>query len=126
MPYYETVFMARPDMTESQVKELTENMSNVITNNGGKIHKIENWGLRKLAYKINKSARAHYVMIESDAPSAAVIEMERLLGLNEDVMRNMTVKNDALSKGPSIILQKNEDREDRYNKDDKFNKEEAA
>ena len=112
MPYYETVFIARQDMTEGQVKELTEAMSKVITDNGGKIHKTEHWGLRTFAYPINKAKKGHYVLLETDAPSDAVIEMERLLRLNEDVVRSLTTREEALSTGPSIIADKNKnDRE---------------
>lgn len=113
MPYYETVFIARADMTESQVKELTDSTQKILTDNGGKIHKVENWGLRKFAYKINKSAKGHYVLIESDSPADAVIEMERLLRLNEDVVRSLTINEEELSDGPSIIMDnsKNDEKE---------------
>jgi small subunit ribosomal protein S6 len=106
MPYYETVFMARQDLSETQVKE-------VITDNGGKIHKTENWGLRTLAYPINKAKKAHYVLLELDTPSDALHEMERQMGLDEDIVRHMTIREDELSDGPSIMMAKHEDREDR-------------
>jgi len=113
MPYYETVFIARQDMTESQVKELTTSVEKIITDNGGKVHKVEQWGLRSFAYPINKAKKGHYILIETDAPSEAVIEMERLLRLNEDVVRSLTTREEELSKGPSIIMDKhkNDDRE---------------
>lgn len=113
MSYYETVFIARQDLSESQVAALTDEMTKVITDNGGKIHKTENWGLRKFAYKINKASKGHYVLIESDAPSAAVIEMERLMGLNEDVVRAQTLREEELSSGPSIVMDKSRDDEDK-------------
>ncbi|MCK6417755.1 MAG: 30S ribosomal protein S6 [Alphaproteobacteria bacterium] len=106
MPIYETVFMARQDLTEAQVKDLTANFSKIITQQGGKILKTEFWGLRTLAYVINKSRRAHYVLLEFDAPGAAVIELERNLRLHEDVMRSLSVKLEAPSKGPSALLEK--------------------
>ncbi len=109
MSYYETVFIARQDLTEAQVTALTESMSKVITDNGGKIHKIENWGLRKLAYKMNKASKGHYVLIESDAPSAAIAEMERLMGINEEVVRSQTLREEELTTGPSIVADKNKD-----------------
>lgn len=109
MSYYETVFIARQDLTETQVVALTELFSKVITDNGGKIHKVENWGLRKLAYKINKASKGHYVLIESDAPSAAIIEMERLMRLNEEVVRSQTIREEELTNGPSIIADKNKE-----------------
>jgi small subunit ribosomal protein S6 len=112
MPYYETVLIARQDMTETQVKDLTTQLSKVITDNKGKVHKTESWGLRKFAYKINKASKGHYVMLETDTPSEAIIEMERQMGLNEDIVRFMTIKNEELSKGPSVILQKERDYND--------------
>jgi small subunit ribosomal protein S6 len=120
MPFYETVFIARQDLTEAQVKDLTEKFSKIITDNGGKIHKTEHWGLRTLAYKINKNRKGHYVLLESDAPGAAVIELERNLRLNEDVLRSLTIREDELSDGPSIIMDKG-----RYNKDEDSEKEAA-
>lgn len=114
MPFYETVFIARQDLTENQVKELTDRFSKVLTSNGGKILKTEQWGLRTLAYKINKSRKGHYTLIESDAPGAAVIELERLLRLDEDVMRSLTIRLDAPTEGPSAIIDRprNNDRDD--------------
>ncbi len=110
MPYYETVFMARQDLTEAQVKELAKTFGKIIEDQGGKVAKTEHWGLRTLAYKINKSRKAHYVLIESDAPGTAVIELERIMRLHDDVMRSLTVKREALSDGPSIMVDKNQDK----------------
>lgn len=127
MPYYETVFIARQDLSEAQVKDLTDQMSKVITDQGGKIHKTEQWGLRTLAYRINKSRKGHYVLIESDAPGEALIEMERLMRLNEDIMRSQTLRIEALSEGPSIIIDKSGDRDDsRDSRDSRDSKREAA
>lgn len=106
MPIYETVFMARQDLTELQVKDLTDHFSKILTQQGGKILKTEQWGLRTLAYTINKSRKAHYVLLESDAPAAAVVELERNLRLHEDVMRSLSVRLEEPSKGPSAILEK--------------------
>ncbi len=123
MPYYETVFIARQDLTDTQVKDLTAQFSKIITDNGGKIHKTENWGLRTLAYRINKSRKGHYVLLESDAPSDAVIELERIMRLNEDVIRSLTTRQDKLSEGPSVMMAKPRDNDD----DKKFkDKKEAA
>ncbi len=124
MPYYETVFIARQDLTDTQVKDLTAQFSKIITDNGGKIHKTENWGLRTLAYRINKSRKGHYVLLESDAPSDAVIELERIMRLNEDVLRSLTTRQDKLSEGPSVMMAKPRDDDDG---DKKFkDKKEAA
>lgn len=107
MPIYETVFIARQDLSDAQVKSLTEACEKIITDGEGKIAKVENWGLRTLAYKINKNRKGHYVLIESDTPAPAIIEMERTLRLNEDVLRYMTIKLDEATTGPSKILDKN-------------------
>jgi small subunit ribosomal protein S6 len=106
MPFYETVFIARQDLSDAQVKSITEAAEKVITDAKGKVVKTENWGLRTLAYKINKNKKGHYVLIESDAPAPAVIEMERTLRLNEEVVRYMTIRLDELSKGPSKPIDK--------------------
>lgn len=106
MPIYETVFIARQDLSDAQVKSLTEGCETIIKDGEGKILKIENWGLRTLAYKINKNRKAHYVLIESDVPAPALIELERTLRLNEDVLRYMSIKLDEPTKGPSKILDK--------------------
>ena len=106
MPYYETVFLARQDLTETQVKALCETFSKIITDQGGKILKTEFWGLRSLAYPMNKSSKAHYVLIESEAPGAATIELERVMRLNEDVMRSLTLRLEEPSEGPSVIMDK--------------------
>jgi small subunit ribosomal protein S6 len=109
MPYYETVFIARQELGDAQVKAITESAEKVIKDASGKITKTESWGLRTLAYKINKNKKGHYVLIEMDAPAPAMIELERTLRLNEDVLRYMTIKLDELSKGPSKPIDKNHD-----------------
>ena len=106
MPYYETVFIARQDLSEAQVNALSDGYTKIITDAGGKINKIENWGLRTLAYRINKNRRGHYVLIESDTPAAAIHEIERTMRLNEDILRFMSTREEALSTGPSIIMDK--------------------
>ena len=119
MPYYETVFIARQDLTDSQVEQLTETMCQVIKDQGSKVIKTEKWGLRSLAYRIKKNRKGHYILIETDGSSAAVIEMDRLLGLNEDVLRSMTIRLDEPSSEPSPVMRT-------YKKDnDKSNKEAA-
>lgn len=119
MPFYETVFIARQDLNESQVKALTDKFSKIITDMDGKVHKVEQWGLRTLAYKINKNRKGHYVLIETDATGEAIIELERNLGLEEDVLRFLTVREDELSKGPSVVMDKSREREDREDRGDR-------
>ena len=113
MPYYETVFIARQDLSTAQVDELAKNFAKIITDNGGKVHKTENWGLKSLAYRIKKNRKGHYVLIESDTPPAALHEMERNLRLNEDILRYLTVREEALSKGPSVQMSRSDRDEER-------------
>jgi len=113
MPYYETVFIARQDLGTAQVEDLTKLFSDFITAGGGKILKTESWGLRQLAYRIKKNRKGHYVLIETDTPPAALLEMERNMRLHEDVLRYMSVKLDEPSKGPSPILGGHNDSEEK-------------
>ena len=114
MPVYETVFIARQDLTENQVKDLTDRFCKVITDAKGKILKTEQWGLRTLAYKINKSRKGHYTLIESEVAGPAVIELERIMRLDEDVMRSLTIRLDEPTNGPSVMMDsgKNEDKKE--------------
>lgn len=112
MPYYESVFIARPDISTTQVEGLTETFEKVISEAGGSVAKKEYWGLRSLAYRMNKNRKGHYMLLNIDAPAAAVQEMQRQMRFNEDIMRQLTVRVDELEEGPSAVLQ-NKDREDR-------------
>lgn len=114
MPYYEIVFIARQELGAKQVEELTERYAQIIRDGGGSIHKTESWGLRSLAYKIKKNRKGHYVLIEVDSPPEAVHELERNLRLSEDILRYLTVRETALSEGPSPILSRSHDNDDRY------------
>ena len=105
MSLYEHVFIARPDVSQQQVEQLSEQFAGVIRDNGGKIAKTEYWGLRNLAYKIKKNRKGHYALMNIDAPHAAVAEMERQMSLHDDIMRFMTVSVDELEEGPSAVLQ---------------------
>ena len=104
MAYYETVFIARQDISVAQVDDLTKVFNEVINENGGKIINTENWGLRTLAYRIKKNRRGHYVMSHIDAPAKAIHEMERQMRINEDILRYLTMKVDAFEDGPSLML----------------------
>ena len=110
MPLYEHVFLARQDLAQAQVDALAENATKIIADNGGKVVKTETWGLRGLAYRIAKNRKAHYVMLDVDAPAPALAELERQTGINEDVIRYMTIRVDAHEKGPSAMMRK-QDRE---------------
>lgn len=105
MPFYENVFIARQDLTPAKVAELTDKYASVIETAGGKVSKRENWGLRTLAYKINKNRKGYYMLMNIDAPAAAVVEMERLMRLDENLLRYLTVKVEALEEGPSVMME---------------------
>ncbi|WP_434052337.1 MAG: 30S ribosomal protein S6 [Roseibium sp.] len=112
MPLYEHVFLARQDVSAQQVETLVEQFKGLIEGAGGSVGKIETWGLRSLAYRIKKNRKAHYTLMNITAPHAAVAEMERQMGLSEDVLRFMTFKVDELDEEPSAMMQKR-DRDDR-------------
>jgi small subunit ribosomal protein S6 len=104
MPYYESVFIARQDISGAQVDSLTESLTNIIQEGGGQVTKKESWGLKNLAYKIKKNRKGHYVLLNIDGPSDAVLEMERNMRINEDVIRYLTVRVDELESEDSIML----------------------
>ena len=108
MPLYEHVFLARQDLAQAQVDALAETATKIIEDNGGKVVKTETWGLRNLAYRIQKNRKAHYVMLDVDAPAPVVAELERQTQINEDVVRYMTIKVDAHEQGPSAMMRRNE------------------
>ncbi|WP_164845245.1 30S ribosomal protein S6 [Pseudovibrio denitrificans] len=112
MALYEHVFLARQDISTQQVEALVEQFKTVLEENGGKVGKIESWGLRTLTYRINKNRKAHYILMNVDAPHAAVAEMERQQGLNEDILRFMTIRVEELDEEQSAMMQKR-DRDDR-------------
>ena len=104
MALYEHVFIARQDLSSMQAEELIKQYSDVLKDNGGKVVGHEYWGLRTLAYKINKNRKGHYVLLRSDSSAIAVQEMERLMRLHEDIMRVMTIKVDKHEEGPSAVM----------------------
>ena len=106
MPLYEHVFLARQDLAQAQVDALAENATKIISDNGGKVAKTETWGLKSLAYRIAKNRKAHYVMLDVDAPPAAVAELERQSNINEDIIRFMTIRVDELESGPSVMMRR--------------------
>jgi len=111
MALYEHIFLARQDVSPQQVEELTNAFTEVITQGGGKVSKNEYWGLKSLSYRIKKNRKAHYTLLNIDAPHQAVAEMERQQSLNEDILRFMTIRVDELEEGPSAMMQKR-DRDD--------------
>lgn len=105
MPFYENVFIARQDLTPAKVADLTDKFAAVVESMGGKVTKRENWGLRNLAYKIQKNRKGYYMLMNIDAPAEAVIEMERLMRLDENLIRYLTIKVEELEEGPSIMME---------------------
>ena len=120
MPYYECVFITRQDIAAPQVEALTDHFAKIIEDNAGKVAKREYWGLRSLAYRIRKNRKGHYIMLNIDAPPAAVLEMERQMRLGEDVIRQLTVRVEELQEGPSAIMQSRASRDDRPRREDRF------
>ena len=113
MPLYECVLIARQDVSGSQVEGLVEHFSNIIQENGGQVAKTEMWGLRNLSYRIKKNRKGHYALLNIDAPSGAVLEMERNMRLHDDVLRYLTLRVKKLEEGPSIVMQVKQSREER-------------
>src|SRR6266576_5070106 len=113
MPLYEHVFLARQDMAQAQVDALAENATKIITDNGGKVAKTETWGLKSLAYRIAKNRKAHYVMLDLDAPAAAIAELERQSNINEDVIRFLTLRVDAHENGPAAMRRRGDKERER-------------
>nr|WP_295737200.1 30S ribosomal protein S6 [uncultured Acidocella sp.] len=113
MPLYETVVIARSEITQAQADAVADAAIQTIETDGGAIQKREYWGLRPLAYRIKKNRKGHYILLGLDAPSAAVQEMERQLTLNEDVLRFMTVRVEEINEEPSAILSRKSEERDR-------------
>jgi small subunit ribosomal protein S6 len=109
MALYETVFIARQDVSAKQVEDIAKAFGKIVNDNGGDVKKTESWGLRTLAYKIKKNRKGHYTLMHLDAPHKAVLELERNMRLNEDVLRFMTVSIEKIPEGPSVILKQGDD-----------------
>ena len=111
MPLYEHVIISRQDLSNTQAEGLTEHFGTVLSDNGGALVDSEYWGIKTMAYKINKNRKGHYAYLRTDSPAPAVQEMERLMRLHEDVMRVLTIKVDEHAEGPSVQMQKRDDRD---------------
>ncbi|MDH5556654.1 MAG: 30S ribosomal protein S6 [Alphaproteobacteria bacterium] len=112
MAYYENIFIARQDISAAQVDALADAFSEVITSASGQIHRREYWGLKSLQYRIKKNRKGHYVLMNIEADSDTMREMERQMRLNEDVLRHLTIRTEELPEGPSVMMQ-GRDRGDR-------------
>lgn len=113
MSLYESIFIARQDISGAQVDALADTLTQLVTDNGGEVKKREYWGLRNLAYRMRKNRKGHYVLLNIDAPPAAIAELERTMRINEDVIRYLTIRVDTLDEGPSVIMQSRGSRDDR-------------
>ena len=109
MGLYEHVYMARQDVTAQQVETMTDGFKSIVEGLGGSFAKVEYWGVKSLAYRIKKNRKAHFSLINIDAPPAAVTEMERQMGLNEDILRFITIRLDEHEEGPSAMMRKRDD-----------------
>jgi small subunit ribosomal protein S6 len=109
MALYEHVYLTRQDVSAQQVETLSEQFKAIIEQHGGKIEKTEYWGVKSLAYRINKNRKAHFTLFNLDASAGAVAEMERQMRINEDVLRFLTVRVDELEQGPSAMMRKRDD-----------------
>jgi len=116
MPLYEHVLLARQDVTAQQVETMIDTYKGVIEQNGGRLEKIEMWGVKSLAYRIKKNRKAHFALLNIDAPPAAIAEMERQMQISEDILRFMTVRVEELDSEPSAMMQKR-DRDDRKDRE---------
>ena len=119
MRLYESVFIARQDISSQQVDSMADEFAGIITNAGGKIHKREYWGLRSLAYRIKKNRKGHYIMFNLETDGATLKEYERIMGLNEDVLRFLNIRIEEVDEAPSIIMQNKGERGDRSDRGDR-------
>ena len=110
MALYESVIIGRQDLTPNQFEELVEGFIKIIENFKGVIKKREIWGLRNLAYKINKNRKGHYILLNIDCSCEAIVEYERLMKLNEDIIRFLTIRINSVDEKPSPLMNNKSDR----------------
>ena len=125
MRLYESVFIARQDISATQVETMADEFAGIITSTGGSIQKREYWGLRSLAYRIKKNRKGHYVMFNLETGPEALKEYERLMGLNEDVLRFLNIRIEEVEEGPSIMMQAKAERPTRGGRDDRDDRDNA-
>ena len=119
MPLYEHVMISRQDLSNAQAESLIEHFSTVLKDNGGSVVDAEYWGIKTMAYKINKNRKGHYVMLNLEADNDTLREYERIMGLNEDVLRFMNIRIEEVEEGPSIMMQVKTERPTRGGRDDR-------
>jgi len=112
MPLYESTLVARQDLSRQDVTKITEALGAIVEKDGGKIIRNEYWGLKNLAYRIRKNRKGHYAMLALNASQSAIKEMERNIGINEDIIRSLTVRVDELDEAPSVMMQQSRSRDD--------------
>ena len=112
MPLYESTFITRQDLSRQDITKLSDSLTAIVEQGGGKVVKNEYWGIRSLAYRIRKNRKGHYTMLAIDAPPAAITEMERNMHINEDIIRTLTVRVEAIDEAPSAMLQQSRGRDD--------------
>ena len=117
MAVYESVFIARQDISTTQVDALTEQLTGIVTQNGAQVTKKEYWGLKSLSYRIKKNRKGHYVLFQIEGAAQAVTELERNMRINEDVLRYLTVRLEEAEPGPSVMMQQRAERGDRGDRD---------
>jgi len=113
MAFYEHIFIARQDISASQVETITADLTKIIEGLDGKVAKNEYWGLKNLAYKIKKNRKGHYVLLNIEGPHAVIAEVERQARLHEDILRFMTIRVDEHEEGQSVVLRSKADKERR-------------
>jgi small subunit ribosomal protein S6 len=118
MPCYEHVFLARQDLSQAQVDALAAGATEIVEQGKGKVTKTETWGLKNLAYKIDRNRKAHFVLLNIDAPGEVVAELERQSRINEDIIRYLTVRVEELEEGPSVMMRKNDRERSRRRRDE--------
>ena len=110
MAFYESVIITRPELTDTQIENLIGELSKIIINEKGKVVSIENWGLKNLAYKMNKNKKAHYFMMNLDTEPSAIFEFERQMRINEDIIRFLTIRINSIDEKPSPLMNNKPDR----------------
>ncbi|MBL8807698.1 MAG: 30S ribosomal protein S6 [Rhodospirillales bacterium] len=120
MAFYENVFIARQDLAQAQVDALADQFTATLKELGGEVKKREYWGLRSLSFRIKKNRKAHYMMLCVDAPAKAIAEIERQMGINEDILRHLTVRVETIDEAPSAMMQKRDEREGRGDREGRF------
>jgi small subunit ribosomal protein S6 len=118
MPLYESTFIARQDLSRQDITNITDSFTAIVEQSGGKIVKNEYWGIRNLSYRINKNRKGHYAMLAIDASPAAIKEMERNIGINEDIIRALTIRVDEIEEGPSVMMQQSRSRDEYVSSED--------